>query len=231
MNRGGAETRRLVVPRLYCIVDAGCFRSSADTTKAMLDFTRELLAGGATLIQYRDKDSGAGVMLARARAIARCARSPGESPGPTQVMVILNDRPDLALGAAFHGVHVGQEDLSPQAARRIIGKGIVGVSTHNADQVRAADATDCDYIAIGPAFGTASKQNPDPVVGLEGVRLARSLTRKPLVAIGGITRQNCCAAIAAGADSVAVIADLVANPRRAVEEFLTLLGTGPDIPA
>ena len=100
---------------------------------------------------------------------------------------------------------------------------IIGTSTHNPEQLRLADQTDADYLAIGPVFATSSKANPDPVVGLEGVRLARSLTTKPLVAIGGITRANCRSVLDAGADSVAVISDLVNNPRAAAEEFLRIL--------
>jgi len=137
----------------------------------------------------------------------------------------MNDRPDLALMAGFGGVHVGQEDLSPEGARKVIGASLwLGVSTHNPEQVQHADGTSADYIAIGPVFATGSKANPDPVIGLEGVRRARALTRKPLVAIGGITRGNCRSVIDAGADSVAVISDLVREPRKSAEEFLRILG-------
>jgi thiamine-phosphate pyrophosphorylase len=131
----------------------------------------------------------------------------------------------LCLAAEFDGVHVGQDDLSPESARKIVGTGRwVGVSTHNAEQVAQADTTSADYIAIGPVFATASKQKPDPVVGLAGVREARSLTGKPLVAIGGITRQNCRSVIEAGADTVAVISDLIRELGKSVEEFLRILG-------
>ncbi len=105
--------------------------------------------------------------------------------------LIMNDRADLCLVAEFNGVHVGQDDLSPESVRRIIGpERWLGVSTHNPEQLLEADLTSADYLAIGPVFSTSSKDKPDPVVGLEGVRRARQLTRKPLVAIGGITRQN-----------------------------------------
>ena len=100
----------------------------------------------------------------------------------------------------------------------------VGVSTHSVAQVVEADKTSADYIAIGPIFATSSKQNPDPVVGLEGARAARAATRKPLVAIGGITRDNCVSVIHAGADSVAVISDLVHDPAKSVAAFLRVLG-------
>jgi thiamine-phosphate pyrophosphorylase len=139
--------------------------------------------------------------------------------------LIMNDRADLCLAADFDGVHVGQEDLSPEGARNVIGgERWLGVSTHNQEQLRQADATPVDYLAIGPVFATTSKLNPDPVVGLEGVRRARELTRKPLVAIGGITRSNARSVIDAGADSVAVISDLIREPRKSAEEFFRVLG-------
>jgi thiamine-phosphate pyrophosphorylase len=139
--------------------------------------------------------------------------------------LIMNDRGDLCLAADFDGVHVGQEDLSPESVRAIIGPDRwLGVSTHTPDQLREADLTSADYLAIGPVFATSSKDKPDPVVGLEGVRRARALTRKPLVAIGGITRANAASVIEAGADSVAVISDLSLDPCKSAEEFLRILG-------
>jgi thiamine-phosphate pyrophosphorylase len=121
-------------------------------------------------------------------------------------------------------VHVGQDDLSPEGARKVIGEGLwLGVSTHNPEQISEADKTSADYLAVGPVFATSSKANPDPIIGLEGVRRARALTRKPLVAIGGITRENCRSIIEAGADSVAVISDLLREPRKSAEEFLRIL--------
>ena len=136
----------------------------------------------------------------------------------------MDDRADLCLAAGFDGVHVGQEDLSPASARKVIGDKLwLGVSTHNPEQVAEADKTSAEYIAIGPVFSTASKANPDPVIGLEGVQKARALTRKPLVAIGGINRANCRSVIDAGADSVAVISDLMREPRKSAEEFFRIL--------
>ena len=136
----------------------------------------------------------------------------------------MNDRADICIAAAFQGVHVGQEDLSPEGARIVIGsQRILGVSTHNLEQLREADAGPADYIAYGPVFATRSKLNPDPAVGLEGIRAARAAARKPLVAIGGITRANAVSVIDAGADSVAVIADLLTSPAKVTEEFLRLL--------
>ncbi len=141
------------------------------------------------------------------------------------IKLIMDDRADLCLAAGFDGVHVGQEDLSPAGARKVIGEKLwLGVSTHNPEQVAEADKTSADYIAVGPVFSTASKANPDPVVGLEGVKKARALTRKPLVAIGGINRANCRSVIEAGADSVAVISDLMRDPRKSAEDFLRILG-------
>jgi len=169
------------------------------------------------LIQYRNKQCNARQTLDEARELK--ARW-GES-----VKLIMNDRADLCLAAGFDGLHVGQDDLSPEAARRIIGPDRwLGVSTHNPEQLAVADQTSADYLAIGPVFATQSKANPDPVVGLAGVRRAKELTRKPLVAIGGITRANARSVIDAGADAVAVISDLLRDPRKSAEEFLQILG-------
>jgi len=210
-----SETRKSMIrlPRLYAILDTSSFSDN----EALFSTAEELLAGGATLLQYRNKKGNAREMLAQARELKRRL-------GPS-ARLIMNDRADLCLAAGFDGVHVGQEDLSPEGVRKIIGARLwLGVSTHNTDQVKEADKTSADYIAIGPVFSTASKVNPDPVVGLAGVRKARSLTRKPLVAIGGINRANCLSVIEAGADSVAVISDLVRQPRKSAEEILSILG-------
>ena len=154
-----------------------------------------------------------------------CSARPFFGGSFTDCCLILNDRVPLVVSAGYDGVHVGQEDLSPADARATLGSElIVGVSTHGESQlVRGADSP-VDYVAIGPVFATSSKLVPDPVVGLEGVRAARVLTDKPLVAIGGITRANCAAVIEAGADSVAVISDLIQSPGKNVEEFFGRLG-------
>ena len=202
-----------MLPRLYPIVDASCFREYA----ALFAAAEELVAAGCTLLQYRDKSGNARQMLDQARELR--ARL-----GPS-VKLIMNDRADLCLAAAFDGLHIGQDDLSPESARRIIGPDRrLGVSTHNPEQLAEADKTSADYLAIGPVFETSSKVNPDSTVGLEGVRRARELTNKPLVAIGGITRSNARSVIDAGADSVAVISDLLRDPRKSAEEFLKVLG-------
>jgi thiamine-phosphate pyrophosphorylase len=200
------------LPRLYAIIDASCYPDSAALQKA----GEEMIAGGCTLLQYRNKNGNARTMLEQARELRRFSGK--------RVRLIMNDRADLCLAAGFDGVHVGQDDLSTEAVRRIIGpERWLGVSTHNPEQLRVADSTSADYLAMGPVFSTSRKENPDPVVGLEGVRRARQLTRKPLVAIGGITRRNAASVIAAGADAVAVISDLLRDPRKSAEEFFRIL--------
>jgi thiamine-phosphate pyrophosphorylase len=211
------------VPRLYAILDTSCFRDS----QALFSTAEELLAGGVTLLQYRNKSGNARQMLEQARELKR--RLSGSvkliSLKSISLKLIMDDRADLCLAAGYDGVHVGQEDLSPAGARKVIGETLwLGVSTHNPEQVEEADKTSADYVAIGPVFSTASKANPDPVIGLEGVRNARALTRKPLVAIGGINCANCRSAIEAGADSVAVISDLMRDPRKSAEDFFRILG-------
>jgi len=203
----------LQLPRLYPILDAACFPDVA----RMFAAAEELAAAGCTLLQYRNKTGNARRMLDEARELrTRLGAS---------VSLIMNDRADLCLAAGFDGLHVGQDDLSPEAARLIVGAARwLGVSTHNPEQLAEADKTSADYLAIGPIFATTSKANPDPVVGLAGVRRARELTGKPLVAIGGITRANARSVIEAGADSVAVISDLLRDPRKSAEEFLGVLG-------
>ncbi len=200
------------LPRLYAIVDSSAHVSTQD----LVAYAKELAAGGCTLLQYRNKSGNARVMLEQARALKKHL-------GPS-MQLVMNDRADLCLAADFSGVHVGQEDLSPDFVRAIVGPNRwLGVSTHNPEQLTEADRTSADYLAIGPVFATSSKDRPDPVVGLEGVRRVRALTRKPLVAIGGITRQNAPSVIEAGADSVAVISDLLRDPRKSAEEFFRIL--------
>ena len=202
----------IVLPSLYPILDAGCFSKPLDLIAA----AEELLAGGATLLQYRNKSGDARATLKQAQELKRHLGG--------SLRLIMNDRADLCLAAEFHGMHVGQDDLLPESVRGIIGaERWLGVSTHNPEQVAEADKTSADYLAIGPVFSTSSKEKPDPVVGLEGVRRARQLTRKPLVAIGGITRANAASVIEAGADSVAVISDLLREPRKSAEEFFRIL--------
>ena len=214
-----------MLPRLYAIVDAGSLRQSAASeshlSEFLCDYALRLAAGGVRLMQYRAHDLDAHTMLAHARELRRLL--------PREVTLIMNDRADLCLAAKLDGVHVGQLDLPPDAVREMVGpRRMVGVSTHNAEQFAAAMRAPTDYIAIGPVFATRSKAKPDPEVGLLGVRTARELldrsgSKQTLVAIGGITRANVFQVIAAGADTVAVIGDLIEGPRQSAEEFLRIL--------
>ena len=206
----------LRLPKLYAIVDVTCFAPQLRTTNSIVEFARDLAEGGVTLLQYRNKEGDTRQMLTHSREIQRVLAG--------NVKLIVNDRADICVAMGLDGVHLGQDDLPAEGGRLVVGsERIVGVSTHNPEQVKAADATSADYIAIGPVFPTTGKKNPDALVGLEGVRAARALTQKPLVAIGGITRSNARSVIEAGADSVAVISDLLSSPRHAAEEFLRLL--------
>lgn len=214
------------LPPLYPILDAARFLSAPDPLAAMGHFAEALLQGGATLIQYRNKSGNGRDLLSHARELRRIVSE--------RARLIINDRTDICLAANCDGVHLGQDDLLPVAAWSILDSTApdasgkkptwwIGFSTHNLQQVAEAELLPVDYIAVGPVFSTVSKANPDPVIGLEGVRQARSLTSKPLVAIGGITRENCRQVIEAGANSVAVIADLVESPSTATEQFLHTL--------
>ena len=219
----------VLLPRLYPILDAACFSDEM----ALFVAAESLAAAGCTLIQYRNKSGNARQMLEQARELRRLTYPSATknvalgwgTPGvQNSVRLIMNDRADLALATGFDGVHVGQDDLLPESVRKMIGpERWLGVSTHNPEQVAEADRSSADYLAIGPVFSTSSKEKPDPVVGLEAVRRARQLTRKPLVAIGGITSANAASVIEAGADSVAVISDLLREPRKSAEEFFRVL--------
>jgi thiamine-phosphate pyrophosphorylase len=212
------ESEMGFISRFYPILDSGCFPSR----EALLAAARELAEAGALFVQYRNKNRDARTLLEESRELREAILS---SRPDRAFRLIMNDRADLCLAAEFDGVHVGQQDLLPESARRIIGLNRwLGVSTHNPGQVAEADRSPADYIAIGPVFQTATKSNPDPVVGLEGVRRVRELTSKPLVAIGGLTRENCRAVVEAGADAVAVISDLVRQPGKSAEAFLHILG-------
>lgn len=221
------------LPPLYPVIDFSWFATAPDPILAIMRYAEELIVAGATLIQLRDKsqpsaehglteDNVTRRFLSCARELRRVTLD--------RATLIINDRVDICLAANADGVHLGQDDLSPAAARKIFdqvkdGKSrVIGFSTHNLAQVHEADALPVDYVAIGPVFATVSKANPDPVVGLEGVRQARQAARKPLVAIGGITRQNCRQVKDAGADAVAVISDLLESPGKAFADFLRVLG-------
>jgi thiamine-phosphate pyrophosphorylase len=199
-------------PSLYAILDP-------DLAPAPLSsFAAALADAGVQLMQLRDKRGSSAAIHSQANELAAFL-------SPRGARLIVNDRPDIAAMTAAGGVHVGQEDLSVEEARRICGPSRwVGVSTHNLEQLRQADRTSADYIAVGPIFPTATKENPDPVVGIAFLSAARQLTRKPLVAIGGITMDSAADVFRAGADSVAVIRDLLAapNPAERAREYLAL---------
>jgi thiamine-phosphate pyrophosphorylase len=184
-------------PPLYPIID------SSLPDDLLVPFAQVLAGAGVQLIQLRLKTASAAAVYTHTKSLLA-------SLTPLGARLIVNDRPDIAILTEAGGVHVGQDDLPVEAARKICGADRwVGVSTHNLEQLREADGTSADYIAVGPIFPTGTKINPDPVVGVAFVRAARRLTSKPLVAIGGITAENAEQVYRAGADSVAVIRDLI----------------------
>lgn len=198
----------LVFPRLYAIIDPTLL------TISELELAEELAGSGVELIQYRNKTASSRQFFENSKKLA-------EYLEPRGVRFIVNDRADIALLANAGGVHVGQDDLSVEDARAVCTDATrkdfwVGYSTHSLEQVAAADRTSADYIAFGPIFPTATKKNPDPVVGTELLRRARQLTGKPLVAIGGITLDRAAEVYRAGADSLAVIRDLLCAPNPGV---------------
>ncbi len=216
------------LPRLYPILDRAFLppEPAGARLEALATVVGAWFDAGITLLQYRNKQADARPReaLADAREILRIA-----SRFPQRPTLVFNDRADLALAASFDGVHIGQDDLPPAAVRSILGPDrIYGLSCHNPAQIAQADATDADYLAIGPIFPTASKANPDPVLGLEGLRAARRLTSKPLVAIGGITLEHCRPLLDSGADSVALLSALLApapggRAPNSVADFLRVL--------
>jgi len=204
--------------RLHAIVDVDASRRAR---LHPLDVARAFLAGGARLLQLRAKALDSHAFLELADALVAAAR-------PYDASVIINDRVDIALLAAAAGVHVGQDDLPPRAVRHLLGnERIVGFSTHTVAQIEAAVRQPVSYVAIGPVFGTTSKDTGYDPIGLELVATAAKLAGSiPVVAIGGITLENASSVISAGAASVAVIGDLLAtgDPERRVRAFLQSLG-------
>jgi len=185
------------LPRLYAIADA----QFGDPVQ----LAESLLAGGARLIQVRDKNASARDFLGRVQRVLAMAAADAE--------IIVNDRADIAHFAGAAGVHLGQSDLPPSAARAVLGaERVVGFSTHNLKQALEADCLPVDYIAVGPIFATTSKQNPDPVIGLDGLSKISKAVHKPVVAIGGITLARAQDVLDAGAHSIAVIRDLLDSP-------------------
>jgi thiamine-phosphate pyrophosphorylase len=187
----------------------------------VVDLASAFLEGGATVLQFRAKEAPGGWMLETASAIV-------ERSHQAEALVIINDRADIARLSGADGVHVGQDDLSPAAVRRVLGAGaLVGLSTHTGEQVEAAFLQPVDYVAIGPVFETATKSTGYGSRGLDRVRRAAARTREhklPLVAIGGVTLEAAPDVIRAGASSVAVIGDLmVGDPATRVREYLKRL--------
>jgi len=208
---------KAALPRLYCIVDRETLDARAMSVGV---FARELRDAGVRLVQYRDKVGGPQEVLRAAAEISAVFAG-------VDATLVMNDRADLAVLGGGGGVLGGLGDLLPGDARSLLGAGLIGVSTHNEQQVvGVAEDESVSYVAVGPVFGTSTKLDAEPVVGLEGVRRARALTAKPLVAIGGITLQNARSVVDAGADSVAVISGLFVKGRtvgEVVRDFLEVL--------
>jgi thiamine-phosphate pyrophosphorylase len=204
---------RLALPPLYVILDAALLPSDP------IELTKNLLAVGARAFQYRNKTAPALELLHASQALCLTIRQQGG-------FFFVNDRADICRLSGANGVHLGQDDLNVAAARKVAGSdGVIGLSTHDLRQFEAAVESSADYIAVGPIFATASKKNPDPVVGVDFLRQIRKLTRKPIVAIGGITLDRVGEVINAGADSIAVISDILTakNPAARVKQYLEIL--------
>ena len=207
------------LPKVYPITDTNL---SGLSHAEQID---RLIAGGATLIQLRDKHAASRDLYPQAEAALQIARK-------HDVRLIINDRVDVALALGADGVHLGQTDMPVEAARRLLGERvIVGISTHNLEQAKLAANMPVDYVAFGPIFKTSTKENPDPIAGLEALRGVRTIVGSlPVVAIGGITLANAGEAWRAGADAVSSIAALVSDPSRIPENMRQMLAKSrPDI--
>lgn len=203
---------KITLPKIYPITNAELSGLSHE------EQVRRLIGGGASFIQIREKVAASGDFYRSAAAAVRVAHERGAK-------IIINDRVDIALVTGADGVHLGQDDLPPEEARKILGPAaVIGFSTHSIDQVLRGMSLPIDYIAIGPIFETRTKENPDPVVGLESVRQVRAaVPDMPLVAIGGVSRMNVGEVLAAGADSVAVVSDIVGDGARISERMREFL--------
>ncbi|HEY1810606.1 MAG TPA: thiamine phosphate synthase [Acidobacteriaceae bacterium] len=220
--QGAALPSAGIFPTLYPILDVWIVLrdespGSVARRRVLERLARELTEAGVTLLQYRNKRDPDDIFLEDSLVLREAAPS---------IRLILNDRAAFVRAAGAQGVHVGQGDMRPAQVRTLLGPDIhIGLSTNTDDEVRAADREPVDCIAIGPVFATASKSDTNPVVGLEGVRRARALTRKPLIAIGGISLASAPAVLAAGADSLAVIGAIFASdrsPAEAARAFLSI---------
>jgi thiamine-phosphate diphosphorylase len=207
-------TRNSKLPPVYPITDRRL--SGLSHTEQI----RRLIAGGATFIQLREKELPTGEFFEDAAEAVRVAHAAG-------VAVLINDRVDIAICAGADGVHLGQDDMPVDAARRLLGEDkIIGYSTHSVEQAVAARVLPVDHIAIGPVFATSTKDDTSPVVGLDGVRAVRSaIGNVPLVAIGGIQAENMGDVLAAGADSVAMIGSIVSAPDEIERRIRRLLNS------
>ena len=192
-----SESMSFTLPKIYPITD------TLSSGLSHAEQIEQLAAGGASLVQLREK-------RASPREFYQAALEAMITARRLSVQIIINDRVDIAIAVKAHGVHLGQEDLPPDRARSLLGEArIIGFSTHSLEQALAADLAPVDYVAIGPIFQTSTKDRPDPAVGLETLSEVRLRISKPVVAIGGITLETASSVILAGADSVAVIADLL----------------------
>jgi thiamine-phosphate pyrophosphorylase len=204
---------RLALPPLYVILDAALLPSDP------IELTRKMLDAGARLFQYRDKTSSSRELLHASQALCFTVRQQSGT-------FLVNDRADISHLVGASGVHLGQDDLSVAAAREVVGNDcLIGLSTHNLRQFKTAAESSADYIAVGPIFSTSGKRNPDPVVGIDFIRAVRKLTTKPIVAIGGITLELAREVIDAGADSIAIISDILKakNPADRVRQYLKIV--------
>jgi thiamine-phosphate pyrophosphorylase len=214
-----------LIPVLNAILDADV---AARAGWLLLDLAHAFLNGGARFLQVRAKQASSAWLLDTSSAIVALARTAG-------AVVVVNDRPDVARLSHADGVHLGQEDLAPDAARGIVGReSMIGLSTHTLEQVDAAVGQPVSYLAIGPVFGTATKATGHPAIGLGLVGRAAARARArglPLVAIGGITLETAAGVMRAGASSVAVISDLVAtpDPEARVRAYLERLSQVSDV--
>lgn len=210
---------KLCLPHIYPITDTRL--SGLSHTEQ----TRRLIAGGATLIQLREKHASPLEFCNDAERAVTLAHEHG-------AQIIINDRVDIALAVRADGVHLGQDDMPPDPARQLLGPDvIIGYSTHSVEQAMEAVRLPVDYIAVGPVFTTTTKENADDVVGLDGLRCVRSsIGDIPLTAIGGITAETLPEVIAAGADAAAIIADIVADPDRIAERTRSLLDVAATVP-
>lgn len=198
----------MFLPKIYPITDTRISKISH------AEQVEKLIEGGATFIQLREKYAAPKDFYAAAKTALEIARQ-------YAVKIIINDRVDIALALKADGIHLGQDDLPPEQARKILGeRAIIGYSTHDLEQAFEASKMPIDYLAIGPVFATNTKENPDAVVGIEGVKKVRqNIGDFPLVAIGGITLENFAEVLEAGADSVAVISSLISDAEKIAEKM------------